>query len=300
MQRRDFLKLSAGAGAGALLLGNPLEVFARSASLPDAVKVTGGEPEALLQAALEAFGGMQHFISKGDTVVVKPNIGWDRAPQFAANTNPELVAAVIRACFDAGASKVKVFDRTCNNPRRCYRNSQIESVAEKQGAEVDQVRSHKFKTVRLPEGEILKEWAVYEDYLECDKVINLPIAKHHSMARMTGGLKNLMGVMGGNRGSIHNHFEKKLLDIGGRILPALTILDGYRVLLRNGPVGGNLNDVKTAKTLIMSPCTVTTDFLALDLFGLQAEHVPYLQEAFRRGLNKYDPQKLNLKQVDLS
>ncbi|OPX33656.1 hypothetical protein B1H10_05390 [candidate division KSB1 bacterium 4484_188] len=300
MRRREFIAKSLVAGSGSILLSTQFLLFAAPPPIPQAVTVTGGEPEQLVEEALKAFGGMNTFISRGDVVVVKPNIGWDRAPQFAANTNPEVVSAVVKACFEAGAKKVKIFDRTCNNPLRCYRNSHIEQMAKKLGADVQQIRSNKFKTIALPDGEILKEWPVYQEYLEADKVINIPVAKHHSLARVTLGLKNLMGVMGANRGEIHNHFSQKLIDIDAHILPSLTIIDAYRILLRNGPSGGNLNDVKLTKTLIMSSCTPTADRLALDLFGLNIDDVPYIKEAFRRGLNKFDPAKLRLKSINLS
>lgn len=175
----------------------------------------------------------------------------------------------------------------------------LKETAEKFGAEVDQVRDFKFKTVRLPEGELVKEWPIYEDYLEADKVINVPVAKHHSMCRVTLGMKNLMGVMGGNRGEIHNHFDMKINDITARILPALTIIDGYRILTRNGPSGGNLNDVKLMKTLILSPCMVSADVLALELFDLKINQIPYLQEALKRGLNKYKQSELKVKRIQL-
>ncbi len=300
MKRRKFLKYSVLSSAVTIFLPGEFKLFAKSSSSPAAVWVEGGEPAQLIHSALEAYGGMTRFISKGDIVVVKPNIGWDRAPQFAADTNPELVTEVIKACYEAGAKKVKVFDRTCNNPRRCYRNSQIEKAAKSAGAEVFHVREHKFKKISLPEGELLKEWAIYQDYLEADKVINIPIAKHHSLARVTLGLKNLMGVMGGERGQIHNHFEKKLIDITSHILPTLTIIDAYRILVRNGPVGGNLNDVKLTKTLIMSPCTVTADFLALKLFGHKLEEIGYLKNAYERKMNKYNPDQLDLKIIKLA
>jgi len=298
MIRRDFIKTAVAMGTVSLVFGDPLKILSSPSPVPEVIRVSGGEPPDLLEKALQRFGGLNKFISKGDIVVIKPNIGWDRAPQFAANTNPDLIAALIKSCFDVGAAKVKIFDRTCNNPQRCYRNSEIEKTARDLGAEVEQIRSQKFKNISLPEGEILKEWPIYQDYLEADKVINVPIAKHHSMARMTGGLKNLMGVMGGNRGEIHNKFSIKINDINARILPTLTIIDGYRILLRNGPSGGNVNDVKLAKTLIMSPCTVSADLQALQLFNLTTNEVSYLQEALRRGLNKYDPANLNVLKIE--
>ncbi len=299
MDRREFIKYSFIAGAGSLLLSRPAYLGAATETPPQAVWVSGGEPEVLLQEALKPLGGIERFVSKGDVVVVKPNIGWDRAPQLAATTNPQLVAAVIKACYQAGAKKVKVFDNTCNTARRCYRASGIERIAKESGAEVFHLFPHKFKTVALPEGEIIKEWPIYKDYLTADKVINLPIAKHHSLCRVTLGLKNLMGVMGGNRGEIHLNFEKKLIDIVTRLLPTLTIIDAYRILVRNGPVGGNPEDVRLKKTLIASPCTVTADYLALQLFDLKLETVPYIQEAYRRGLNKFDPERLTIKYITL-
>jgi uncharacterized protein (DUF362 family) len=299
MNRRDFLwRTGAGLVGGALLTRGIDPLFA-APQLPQAVWVENGEPEALLSAALKEFGGMSHFISRGDVVVVKPNIGWDRAPQYAANTNPDLVAAVIRQCFEAGAKTVKVFDRTCNNPLRCYTNSQIEDKAKAAGAEVSQIRENRF-VAKAIKGEVIAEWPIYKDFLEADKVINLPIAKHHSLGRVTLGMKNLMGVMGGNRGDLHNDFQRKIVDIGRTIFPTVTIIDAYRILTANGPVGGNLAHVKQTRTLVMSPCVVSADYLAVDLFGLKPQEVPLVNEGMKRGLNKYDLKSLNVKRVRLA
>jgi len=302
MKRRRFLRHT-GAGLLGLSLGAVPGVGivrAVGANTPDAVWVENGEPARLLESAIEAYGGMGHFISDGDVVVIKPNIAWDRAPEFASTTNPELIKALVKVCREAGAKKVKVFDRTCNNPRRCYRSSRIEEVAKSAGADVDQVRDYLFTDISLVNGEELTEWPIYRDYLEADKVINVPIAKVHSMSTVTVGLKNLMGVMGGNRGSIHNRFTAKLIDIDQEILPTLTIVDAYRVLMHNGPVGGDLADVKTARTLIMSDCTVTADALSLRLFDYKVDQVGHIKEAYRRGLNKYTLDGVNLKTVSLS
>lgn len=269
------------------------------AETPEAVWVENGEPVDLLRAATQAYGGLNTFISKGDVVVIKPNIGWDRAPELGATTNPDLVVELVKQCLDAGAKEVKIFDRTCNNPRRCYRSSQIEARAKEAGAAVDQIRDFKFKNLRISQGEEIKEWPVYQDYLDADKVINVPIAKVHSMSTVTLGLKNLMGTLGGDRGSLHNHFAVKITDIAREILPTLTIVDAYRIMEHNGPVGGSVDDVKLTRTLIMSPCTATADRLALDLFGFPLEQVEHIQTAFERGLNKYDFDNLNLKKITL-
>jgi uncharacterized protein (DUF362 family) len=299
MHRRQFL-IRTGAGLmGAALTTSAMDQLFAASAVPQVVWVENGEPEALLTAALKEFGGMQHFISRGDVVVVKPNMGWDRAPQYAANTNPELVAAIVSACLAAGAKTVKVFDRTCNNPLRCYTNSGIEASAKAAGADVSQIRDSRFAKKSI-NGEVVKEWEIYRDYLEADKVINVPIAKHHSLSRITLGLKNLMGVMGGNRGDLHNDFARKLCDIDRTILPTLTIIDAYRILTANGPVGGNLAHVKTPRTLIMSPCTVSADRTAIDLFGLKLEDVPLVAQAVKSGVARFDTGALQLKKVRLA
>jgi uncharacterized protein (DUF362 family) len=299
MKRRDFL-WQAGAGmVGGALLTRGVDLAFAAPQTPQAVWVENGEPEALLTAALKEMGGISQFISRGDVVVVKPNIGWDRAPHYAATTNPDLVAAVVRQCLNAGAKTVKVFDRTCNNPLRCYTNSQIEEKAKAAGAEVSQIRENRFVDKAI-KGEVISQWPIYKDYLEADKIINLPIAKHHSLGRVTLGMKNLMGVMGGNRGDLHNDFQRKLIDIGRTIPPTLNIIDAYRILTANGPVGGNLAHVKQTRTLIMSTCIVSADYLASDLFGLKPEEIPLVSEGLKRGLNKFDVKSLNVKRVRLA
>lgn len=298
MKRRTFIKTSAIGTISAGMI--PLNLLGQNQNaIPDAVRVINGEPAQLFQTAISSLGGMTQFISKGDVVVIKPNMGWDRAPQYAANTNPDLVAEIAKSCFEAGAKEVKVFDRTCNDPRRCYRSSEIEEKASAAGADVSQIRKNKFTSIKLKEGDILKEWPIYKDYLEADKIINVPVAKHHSLSLVSLGLKNLMGVMGGNRGSIHSGFDSKLADIGSAILPSLTIIDAYRILTGNGPTGGNLADVKLQKTLIASSCVVTADYLALDMFSLSLPQVGHIGEMVKRGKNKFDLQKLNVKEINL-
>jgi len=299
MKRREFL-WRAGAGmVGGSLLSQTLHPLLAAPPPPHAVWVENGEPAELLAAAFKELGGISRFISRGDVVVVKPNIGWDRAPQYAANTNPDLVAAVVRECLNAGAKTVKVFDRTCNNPLRCYNNSQIERKAKDAGADVSHARENRFVDKAI-NGDVIKQWPIYRDYLEADKTINLPIAKHHSLGRLTLGMKNLMGVMGAGRGDLHNDFQRKIIDIDRTILPTLTIIDAYRILTANGPVGGNLAHVKQPRTLIMSQCVVSADYLALDLFGLKVEEVSLVSEALKRGMNKFDVKSLDVKRVRLA
>jgi uncharacterized protein (DUF362 family) len=302
MDRREFLKtLGVTTLVGALGPESVLAKLAQThAAPPSLVTVKNGEPAQLVRAAVEALGGMSRFVSRGDVVVVKPNIGWDRLPEQAANTNPDLVAEIVRMCFEAGAKKVLVFDNTCNRPQRCYLRSGIQNAAKEAGAEVSYVHEQKFRSVDIREGVELKSWPFYRDALEADVFINVPIAKHHSMARLTLGLKNIMGVIGGDRGMIHNRFAQKIVDLNTVIRPKLTIIDGYRILTANGPQGGTPRDVRLLKAVIASPDRVAADACATAWFGLKPQDLDYLVEAHRRGLGEIDLRKLVTREIDLA
>lgn len=299
MKRRDFLKLAAAAGIGAALPPgmDMLLESAMAAAAPDLVVAQGPSPARIVRAAVSGFGGMGKFISRGDIVVVKPNIGWDRRPEFAANTNPEVVAEIVRLCLEAGAKRVKVFDNPVNDARRCYRQSGIADAAEKAGAEVKFMDERKFKDVRL-QGEALKSWPLYTEALEADKLINVPIAKTHGLAGLTLSLKNWMGIMGGSRGRIHQNLDESLLDLAGTVKPALTILDAVRILTASGPQGGSLAYVKTLNTVIAGIDQIAVDSYGATLFGRKGSDLGYIRQARGRKLGESNLQKLNIRKVN--
>jgi uncharacterized protein (DUF362 family) len=217
-------------------------------------------------------------------VVVKPNIGWDRNPQQGANTHPQIVAVVVRECLNAGAKEVLVFDNSCNSAERCYQNSGIALAAKEAGAKVTYIMKNLFRDIKIPEGMALKKWQFYKPALEADKYINLPVLKQHSMATLTIGIKNIMGVIGGNRGSIHNDFERKIVDLNSVIRPTLTIVDATRVLRRNGPVGGNLKDVDPMRQVIAGIDPVAVEAVAAEVFGIPYKQLGYIMLSESRGL----------------
>ncbi|MDZ7272159.1 MAG: DUF362 domain-containing protein [candidate division KSB1 bacterium] len=266
---------------------------------PELVVVQGPSPRENVRHALNLLGGIGAFVRRGDVVVVKPNMSWDRLPEQAANTNPEVVAEIVRLCIEAGARKVKVFDRTCNEPRRCYQRSGIQAAAAKEGAEVSFVMEQRFREVHIPEGELLKSWPMYRDVLEADVLINVPILKHHSVSGLTMGLKNMMGVLGGDRGQLHHSFDKKISDINTVLRPQLTVLDATRVLVRNGPQGGNVRDVRVMDTVVAGVDRVAVDAYGAQVFGLQPEKMGFLVEAAQRGLGKIDLTKLRIQKTTL-
>ena len=299
MDRRKFLK-TAAIGSISLTLPplGPLEALAGPPSHPDLVVAHGASPELIVKAAVDALGGMKRFISRGDIVVVKPNIGWDRVPEQAGNTNPAVVAAVVKLCYDAGAKKVKVFDRPVNDPRRCYVQSGIDASARAVDADVQFVDDRKFKEMEI-KGGALRSWPLYAEVFEADKVINVPIAKHHGLAKLTLSMKNWMGIMGGSRRMIHQKLDESLVDLAMKVKPTLTVLDAVRILTDNGPQGGDLRDVKKLDTVIAGVDQVAIDAYGATLFGMKGSDLGYVRIGAERGFGVMDLNKLGIRKVNV-
>lgn len=257
-------------------------------SLPEMVIAQGDDPRELLRRTLEELGGVKRFISRGDVVVLKPNIAWDRTPAQAANTNPDVVAEMVRLCRGAGAGKVIVTDVSCNEPRRCFQRSGIAEAARAEGAQVILPEERKFREVDL-HGEVLSSWLVFEPFLAADKMINMPIAKHHNLTGVSLGMKNWYGILGGQRNRLHQRIHESLADLADFMRPTLTVMDAYRVLMRNGPTGGNLGDVALRKTLIAGTDPVAVDaYTAKAYWDLDYQRLRYLKLASDRGLGNFN------------
>jgi uncharacterized protein (DUF362 family) len=290
MDRRNFLK------SAALVAGSTLSRFSFAESKistppPNLVIIKNGTPSQMVNKALELLGGMARFVQKGERVLIKPNISWDRAPEYAATTNPELVAAVVKLCYQAGASKVIIMDNTCNEARRCYQNSQIPALAENAGAEVRFMRENQYVETPIPNAYNLKSWLIHKEVFNVDKIISIPILKHHGLSQITAGFKNMMGLIGGNRGRIHRPFAENIVDLNRVIVANLTIIDAYRILLRNGPQGGNLEDVAELRTVLAGTDRVLVEAWAAKTFGLNPQNLPYLTLAHEAGMGEIDTEK---------
>jgi uncharacterized protein (DUF362 family) len=267
---------------------------------PDMAIIQGDDPALLARQALAELGGIRRFVSRSDIVVVKPNIGWDRTPEQAANTNPLVVAEIVRQCWDAGAKRVIVTDVSCNDPRRCFQRSGIAEAAQRENAEVILPDPARYKEVDL-QGEVLREWPILDSFLIADKIINVPIAKHHSLTGTTLGMKNWYGILGGPRHQLHQRIHESLADLADFMRPTLTILDCYRVLLRNGPTGGNLEDVALKKTLVAGTDPVALDaYVAKAYWNLDVDALLYLKMAAGRGLGTYEFEKVRTQVKKLS
>lgn len=251
------------------------------------------EPAILVERAIAALGGMHRFVSRGDVVALKPNIGWDRTPLQAANTNPKVVEALVRLVLDAGAKRVIVTDASCNDARRSFQRSGIWKAAHEMGGTVVIPSEHRFRSMKL-RGEVLDEWPVYTPLVEVDKIINVPVAKHHNLCRYTGAMKNWYGVIGGRRNRLHQNIDVSIADLATFMQPTLTVIDATRVLMRNGPQGGNIDDTRELFQVIASIDQVAADAYACTLIGEHPSNIRYLALAIERGLGTAQTSALRL------
>lgn len=310
LSRKKFIKLCL-AGLGGLAIGAilPKNIFAKEFStgraarnIPidhDLVVAKGEDPYLMAIKAVDAIGGMERFVKRNSTVLIKPNIGWDRSPEQAGNTNPRVVAALVELSFKAGAKRVNIFDRTCNDAKRCYENSGILEAAREKGANVYFADDWNYVNARFLYPSPMEDWPIYRDALECDTFINVPILKHHGLTGFTISMKNLMGVCGGTRGIIHDNIGLKLAHLTDFIKPDLTIVDAYRVLLRNGPSGGNLADVAYYKTLIAGVDSTLIDAYACELLGKDPLSITNIREAKKLNFGNYDTKKADILKLQL-
>jgi uncharacterized protein (DUF362 family) len=306
--RRDSLKKIVRLSGGILVAGSMPFSFssnqANAAKAPDKwlVEGFGQQPgysiRELTRKVFEKAGGMNRFISKGDVVVIKPNISWARAPSFAATTNPEVLEAVIELCQEAGAQKVRIADNTIQTAQRCFAITGAGQVAKKTGADLIHPRSSMMKDMNL-HGNRLDVWPVFTPLVEADKVINLPVAKVHTLSGLTLGMKNWIGAVGGRRSALHQDIHQTIVDLAQFFKPHITLIDATRVMISNGPSGGSLSDVKVMNRLILSQDPVAADAKGALLFGKKPEDIGFIKLGNKWGLGSMDLNKFKQHSVIL-
>lgn len=303
MKRRELLRASGAglaAGVASQCLGPIRPLLAAEAGGPfDLVAVKGASPDKLFDAGIAAMGGMGRYVKPGQTVVVKPNIAWDAEPARAANTNPLLVGRIVEHCLEAGAKKVYVFDYTCDDWRRSYRNSGIEKAAREAGATVAPGDGERYFQAVSLDGTTLKRVKEHELILESDVFINVPVLKHHGSAGLTISMKNLMGVIW-DRGWWHrNGLHQCIADFAGYRKPDLNVVDAFNVLMRRGPRGVSTKDVVRMGSQLISADMVTADAAAARLFGEKPHEIPYIRMAADQGAGRMDLENLSIKRITL-
>jgi uncharacterized protein (DUF362 family) len=304
MDRRTFFRKGFGASVvvGAALTGTYENLFAvtsHSSIAPfDLIAVKGGEPDVMLQKGMEALGGIQSFVKKGQKVVIKPNIGWDVSPERAGNTNPKLVSEIVRQCCNAGASEVYVFDHTCDNWQRCYKNSGIESAVKEAGGKIAPAHTEGYyQEVSIPNGKSLTKAKEHELILGSDVFINVPVLKCHSGARLTVSMKNLMGNVWDRSVWHRSDLHQCIADFATYRRPTLNIVDAYNVMKQNGPRGVSVEDVVMMKSMLISTDMVAIDAASAKLFGINPSDVRHIQLASDQKAGRMDLENLRIKRI---
>jgi uncharacterized protein (DUF362 family) len=311
LSRRRFVRLAVAAGLGAALTScgvekspPPEEVVPTSpAPTGDHAYLSvarGAEHGAITRAALAAVGGIQRFVKSGSEVIVKPNICVDyRSYEYGATTNPEVVATLVELCLGAGAKRVRVMDTPFGgSPESAYARSGIEDAVKAAGGKMEVMNQAKFRETQIPEGRDISSWKVYQDILSADVVINVPVAKHHSLARLSLGGKNLLGVIT-LPGQMHVNLGQRTADLVSLVRPTLTVVDAVRTLMAHGPTGGSLSDVRMTNTVIASHDIVAADAYAATLFELTGARIPYVKAAADMGLGTLDLESIKIEEVSV-
>ncbi|MGD0574263.1 MAG: DUF362 domain-containing protein [Anaerolineales bacterium] len=284
---------------------SPVPATATSVPLPDLVVARGGTPEAMVQRALSALGGVGRFVRPGANVIIKPNICVAHTYEYAATTNPWVVGELVRQCLAAGASRVRVMDFPfASDALTAYPTSGILDQVKAAGGEMEYMPAYKFVQVDLPAAKDLHSCQIFDDILKADVLINVPIAKEHDLAGLTLGMKNLMGAIL-NRPVMHFNLGQKLADLASHLRPSLTVIDAVRILVKHGPTGGDLADVRELNTVIMSADIVAADTYAANLFGLPAEALAHVRAyegidaAEAMGLGRSDLASLRIEEISV-
>ena len=303
MTRREslhtLLKLS---GSAALAGAGLWPTAARSAAqqkgfyIEVVARTEGVTVPALTRRIFDAAGGIQRFVSRGDVVVIKPNISWARRPELAATTHPEVLQTVVELCRDAGAKKVRIADNTIHDARRCFAITGAGQEAKQTGADLISPRSSLMRNMTL-RGNRLEVWPVFTPLVEADTLINLPVAKHHSLSRLTLGMKNWIGAVDGSRWSLHQDINQTIVDLAHFFKPTVTLIDAVRIMTRNGPSGGSTADVAVKNTLILSNDPVAADAGAAMLFERKPEEIGFIRLGQKQGLGTADLQQLDYRKV---
>jgi uncharacterized protein (DUF362 family) len=267
---------------------------------PDLVVTRRGRPQRLVKKAIRALGGMEQFVRPGDDVIIKPNICVGYHPyQYAATTNPWVVGTLVELALGYGAKRVRVMDYPFGGPpQQAYVRSGIQEQVEKAGGKMEIMAPFKFVSKKIPEGLALKKCKIYQDVLQADVLINVPIVKHHGLAKMTLAMKNLMGVIA-DRPAMHHNLGQRLADLSTRVRSHLIVVDAVRMLMNHGPSGGNLNDVKQADTVIAATDIVAADSYAATLFGYKPNNLSYVRAGSAMGLGRSDLGNLRIEELDV-
>jgi uncharacterized protein (DUF362 family)/NAD-dependent dihydropyrimidine dehydrogenase PreA subunit len=247
--------------------------------------------------ALFMLGGWERFASRGQRLLVKPNMLSDRPPEAGVTTHPTVVEAVVQRLIDAGA-QVAIGDSPSNAHRGVQRHWEVtgyKKVATK--FQVDLVSFEGQTSVRKSVQD--REYFVAQPVINNEGVINLPRLKTHNLTILTGAVKNMFGILPGFRKSdLHRKFPKPeafsraVVDVFEIKPPVLSIMDGVIAMDGNGPGNGRL---RKAGLILASADAVALDAVAGVVMGLAPNQVHTTRLAGKRGLGNADLDRIELR-----
>jgi len=272
------------------------------ATLPALGVTRGVDVEKMVRGAIDAVGGIERFIGQDDTVLIKPNVAFERVPQLGATTNPDVLTALIRVVQEAHPREVRVADNPIEAPESCFVRSGIRQAAIDAGARVFLPGGGDFELLNVPGATWIEEWPFFwAPFRGVTKVIGVAPVKDHNLCRASMTTKNWYGLLGGRRNQFHQDIHGIITDLALMLRPTFVMLDGTRVLYRSGPTGGSLGDVREGKTI-----AVSTDSLRADAFGWddllqrRGEELPgYFAQSVERGLGDPDWRGGSIKEVQV-
>jgi len=242
----------------------------------------------MVKRALDEMGGVERFIQKGDVVVIKPNVAFDKNPDLGATTQPDTVSAVVKLCRAAGARKVIVADNPINNPESCFFKTRVGDAALRAGAELMMPQESYFEQLYVGGETIKHTWKMfYRPFREATKVIGVSPVKDHNLCKATVTMKNWYGLLGNPRNQFHQDIHGIISDFPLMMKPTFVVADGRKLLMRNGPTGGSLNDVKKGDAIVVgTDCTAVDSWCITRLLEKQRHEIIYLDKVIARGLGK--------------
>jgi uncharacterized protein (DUF362 family) len=265
-------------------------------SLPKVTLARNTDHAEALRVALDAIGSIKRFIKKGERVLLKPNVAWDRTPEQAVNTNPVLVGEMVQQCLAAGAFEVLVAEYGTQNPRRTFVRSGIRDAVQEKGGRLLILGEGDFLETDF-KGRFIKTWPVMKYIFEVDRLINMPIAKHHGLVYGTASMKNFFGAIGGQRDQLHAQIDQAIVDLASFFRPTLTVIDATRVLMREGPAGGSLEDVRICDSVICATDQVAGDSRACEFLGTTGDKIGHVVLAAEQGLGEIDYHKAGYAEI---
>lgn len=296
ISRRVFLARLILGGTGAMCL--PRMAFAAIASAPTLIIVHGTDIPRMLSVGMEKWGGWRSIIKPESRVVVKPNAAWASRPHEGGNTDPLLVEQCVAACLATGAARVVVPEKSCSPARKSFSMSGIADAVRRAGGKMycpDKAKY--FRKVAIPNGISLKEAEVVADVLDCDCLINMPVAKQHGGSILTLSMKNWMGSVS-NRSFWHrNNLHQCIADFSTRIRPTLIIMDATRILITNGPRGPG--KLAYPNQIIFGSDPVAVDAYSATLFNKQPFDIPYIKMAHEMKIGCGDLSRVNCVHIKL-